>query len=138
MSAARWPKTVGVSMLPGSLTRERVKFWLSPMMTPSAKAVWIAAWSASGGAARVNDCDAQVLAVAAIGVRVEIADEGAFVAARAQATAGQPSDFGQSENQFADAAGLGEADGGSGGIADAMHCRFSLLAQPDDEQSLWL
>ena len=30
-------------LLPGSLTRERVKFWLSPMMTPSENAVWSAA-----------------------------------------------------------------------------------------------
>ena len=37
MAAARWPRMVGVSLLPGSLTSERVKFWLSPMMTPSAK-----------------------------------------------------------------------------------------------------
>jgi hypothetical protein len=44
--AARWPRMVGVSLLPGSLTSERVKFWLSPMMTPSAKAASRAAWSA--------------------------------------------------------------------------------------------
>ena len=46
---------VGVSLLPGSLTSVRVKFWLSPMMTPSAKAASRAALSASAGAASVND-----------------------------------------------------------------------------------
>ena len=37
MAAARWPRTVGVRSLPGSLTRERVKFWAPARMRPSAK-----------------------------------------------------------------------------------------------------
>ena len=49
-------ESVGVSLLPGSFTSERVKFWLSPMMTPSANAAFSAAWSAPAGAASVNDC----------------------------------------------------------------------------------
>ena len=46
---------VGVSLLPGSLTSERVKFWLSPMMMASVKAASSAVKSAPAGTASVND-----------------------------------------------------------------------------------
>ena len=55
ISAARWPRIVGVSLFPGSFTRERAKFWLSPTMTPSPNANSTWARSASAGAAMVND-----------------------------------------------------------------------------------
>ena len=67
--------SVGVSLLPGSLTSERAKFWLSPMMTPSANAASTAARSAVGGSGDGEGLDALVFAVAAIGVGIEVADE---------------------------------------------------------------
>ena len=71
---------VGVSLLPGSLTRERAKFWLSPMMTPSAKedfdlGLVIGDLRRGGEGERLH---ALVFAVAAVGVGIEVADESAL------------------------------------------------------------
>ena len=73
--AARRPRIVGVSLLPGSLTSERVKFWLSPTMMPSRKSSLHGCSVGAGRSGKLECLDALILAVAAIGVCVEIAYE---------------------------------------------------------------
>ena len=81
--------------------------------------------------------NALVFAVAAIGVGVEVADESALRRPRARCgSGGRPFGvFGQGKDQFADAARLGEADGGSGGVADAVDRGFGLFAEANNEQA---
>ena len=95
-------------------------------------------WSAAGRGGEGEGLDALVFAVAAIGVGVEVADKGALDggAHAGRVRAKLWSRFGQGEGQLADAARLGEADGGSGGVADAVDGGLGLLAQADDQQPL--
>ncbi len=127
---------VGVSLLPGSLTSERVKFWLSPTMMPSAKAASRAALIGAGGRGQGKGLDALVLAVAAIGVGVEVADEGALDGGACAWSGRKQFRFRKSEDQFPDAARFDEAHGGSGGIAHFICCGLGLLAQADEKQAL--
>ena len=88
-----------------------------------------------GGGDYGEGLDALVFAIAAIGVGIEVADVSAFnggpCAGRGRQTFGRW----ESEGQFANAAGLGEADGGSGSVADTVHRGLGLLAEADDEKA---
>ena len=80
--------------------------------------------------------DAQVFAVAAVGVRVEVAEGGAFEDGAGAGAGWEIVGFREGEDELADGAGLGEADGGSGGGAHGVDGGFGLLAQAYDEQAV--
>ncbi len=83
--------------------------------------------------------DADVFALAAIGVGIEVADEGAFNGGACAGIAGsvRPRSCGASGSanvEFANGARLGVAHGGSGGVANGVDGGFGLLAEADDEE----
>ena len=128
MALVRLPSSVGVRMLPGSLTSERAKFWLSPRMTPSSKPFCSSAWdflSAFGGK-DVEGVNGLVLAVGAVDVDVEVGDEGAFDQGTGCEVAGQGVHvlvgegfvLRENDGQLVQAAGFEEADSGAGAFAD--------------------
>ena len=82
MSAARWPRTVGVSLLPGSFTSERAKFWLSPTIDALGECGFDGLPVGFGGGGESEGLDALVFAIAAIGVGIEVADESALDGSR--------------------------------------------------------
>ena len=138
MAAARRPNSVGVSTLPGSLTRMRVKFWLSPMITPSANRRFDGGLVRAGRGRRRERLHAQVFAIAAVGVGIEVADEGAFAGSARSGGPRQAFGLGQREHQFPDATGLGEPDRGPGGIADGVHRGFACFPSPTINRRLAL
>ncbi len=87
----------------------------------------------------MNVLNAQILAVAAVGVGVEVADKcaldsSACAGKERELEAGYASRVGHCEGQFANGARLGEANGGPGRIAYGMDGDFGLLAEADDEE----
>ena len=129
-----------MSLLPGSLTSERAKFWLSPTITPSTKADSTAARVCALGNGEGEGLDALVFAVAAIGVGIEVADERALDSRACgpsrcvDLTSGRV--FRESEDHLANAARLGIANGGSGGVTHAVNCDFGEIAEADEKQAL--
>jgi len=87
----------------------------------------------SGDGERV---DTEVFAVAAVGVGIEIADDAAFDGGADAGAWRKEFCYRKSKDQIADCAGLGEADGCSGGVADAVRGCLGLLAEADDEETL--
>ena len=86
---------------------------------------------------------AEVLAVAAIGVGIEVADEGAFDGGAGARGGGKvrPRSWLLREARTTSSrmrAGLGVADGGSGGVADGVDGGLGLFAEADDEEPLGL
>ena len=131
-----------MSLLPGSLTSERAKFWLSPTMTPSANAASTSFRVGAGGSGEGEGLNALVLAVAAVGIGIEVADECALDGGPGTGRAGHCVEraFGvvlwEGEDEFANAARLGETDGRSGGIAHTVNRGLAQLAEADDEEPL--
>ena len=88
--------------------------------------------------------DAQVLAVAAVGVDVEVGEHGAFdegaggevAGERVHVLVGEGVVFGEGDGELAEGARLGEADGGAGGLADFVDGEGLGFAEADDEQAL--
>jgi hypothetical protein len=94
----------------------------------------------------VEDCDgaeAGVLAVAAVGVDVELGEESAFGDGAGDEITGEGVDvlvreshvFWEGDGDVADAAGLGEADCDSGGFADLLNGEAAGLTEADDEEA---
>ena len=81
---------------------------------------------------------ALVLALAAIGVGIEVAHKCALNSSAHSRRVGQRFGvaFRQGKNQFANAARLDEADGGSGGVAHGVGVGLGLLAQADQQEAL--
>ena len=80
---------------------------------------------------------AVILAVAAIGVGIEVADERSLDSrARHCMEWADGVVLGQGDGQLADATRLGEANGGSGGVADIVYGRLALLAKTHNQQAL--
>ncbi len=77
-----------------------------------------------------------VLAVAAVGVGIEVADECALDCGAGTGWSGPVFGLGQRKGQLADPARFGEADGGSRRVAHAVHRGLGLFAQADDQQAL--
>jgi len=92
--------------------------------------------SASGGD-EGEGLHALVLAIAAVGVGIEIGRRRHPRQRPSPPLQGQTleSFSGNAKGQLTNAARLGEADGGSGGIADAVHGGLGLLPEPDDEEA---
>ncbi len=148
MAAARWPRTVGVRTLPGSLTRERVKFWAAARMRPSAKPSWISARVLAVGFAGDDGegVDGGVLAVALVGVVVDLGEFGAFDERAGHEGAGQGFEMlvvegvvlGEDDGELAEAAWFERADGGAGAFADLLDGEALGFAEADDEQAFGL
>ena len=91
----------------------------------------------------VDVVDAEVLAVAAVGVDVELGERGAFDDGAGGEVAGQGVHvlvveglvFGEGDGEVADGAGFGEADGDACAFADLVDGEGLRFAEADDEQA---
>jgi hypothetical protein len=148
MAVVRRASSVGVRMLPGSLISERAKFWLWPMMLPSLSpcCIWASELLVGLQMEDGGGVDAEVFAVGAIEVDVEVGDQGAFGDGASGEAAGQRVHvfvieglvFRKGDGHLLQAAGAGEADGDAGGLADLVDGERAGAAQADEQKALRL
>ena len=145
MAAARWPRTVGVRTLPGSLTSERVKFCAAARMRPSSKpSLDLGAGCGVGfGGDDGEGVDGGVFAVAPVDVVVDLGEFGAFDERAGHEGAGEGFEMlvvegvvlGEDDGELAEAAWLERADGCAGAFAYLVDGEALGLAEADDEQA---
>ena len=80
--------------------------------------------------------DAEVLAVGAVEVDVEVGDEGAFGEGAGGEWGGERRVFGKGEGEVAEGAGFGETDGDACAFADFVRVEGFGFAEADDEEAL--
>ncbi len=91
------------------------------------------------GRGGMQDCrggDAQVFAVGAVEVDVEVGDDGAFGEGAGGERGGERGVLGEGEGEVAEGAGFGETDGDAGSFADFVRSEGFGFAEADDEETL--
>ena len=77
--------------------------------------------------------DAEVFAVGAVEVDVEVRDDGALGEGAGGEGGGEGLVFGEGEGEVAEGAGTGEADGDAGGLAELVRGELVGFAEADEE-----